>query len=216
MPIRVLLADDHQMLRDGLRALLDKETDFEVVGEAETGEAALQLSEKLNPDVVVMDISMPGMNGIEAALKFRQQRPKTKILALSMHADRRFVAEMLTAGAAGYLLKGSAGEELVQAIRTVVSGKTYLCPLIARSVADDYARGVTTNGSARSILTPRELEIVQHMVEGKTTKEIAYTLNVSVKTVESHRARIFEKLGFSSIAELTKYALREGITSLEF
>jgi DNA-binding NarL/FixJ family response regulator len=216
MAIRILLADDHQMLRDGLRAILEKETDFEVVAEATQGAEALQLAEKLKPDVVVMDISMPELNGIEAAKKLRARDAKVKVLALSMHTERRFVAEMLSAGASGYLLKGSAGAELVQAIRTVMNGRTYLCPLVAGTVADDFARGVSTDGSARSILTPRELQIVQLLVEGKSTKEIAFDLEVSAKTIESHRARIFEKLGFSGIAELTKYALREGITSLDF
>jgi DNA-binding NarL/FixJ family response regulator len=216
MEIRIFLADDHQIVRDGLRALLEKEAGFTVVGEAQDGTCALQMVEKLRPDVAVMDISMPGLNGIDAAQKIRDLDPNIKVLALSMHASRRFVADMLRAGACGYLLKDSAAEELAKAIRVVASGKIYLSPAVSHVIADEFVQRSGDIRSARAILTARELEVLQRLAEGKTMKEIAFELNVSVKTVESHRARISEKLGIASIAELTKYALREGITSLEF
>jgi DNA-binding NarL/FixJ family response regulator len=216
MTIRILLADDHQIVRDGLRALLATEKAFEIVAEASDGLSALKLAEKHTPDVIVMDVSMPGLNGIEAAQKIRNANPKARILALSMHPDRHVVADMLRAGASGYLIKDCAGDELALAIRTLMAGKTYLSPAISRMIADDFVQGAATARSARSILTERELEVLQRLAEGKSVKEIAFELNVSVKTVETHRARISEKLGISTIAELTKYALREGITSLEF
>jgi DNA-binding NarL/FixJ family response regulator len=216
MTTRIILADDHQIIRDGLRALLGANPKLEVVAEASDGTMALQLVEKHNPDIVIMDISMPGTNGIDAAQKIRDRNPKTKIIALSMHTDRRIVADMLRAGASGYLLKDCAGEELTLAIKTVMAGKTYLSPSVSRMIADDFVQGASTERSARAILTERELEVLQRLAEGKSTKEIAFELGVSVKTVETHRARLSEKLGISSIAELTKYALREGITSLEF
>ena len=216
MTTRIVLADDHQIIRDGLRALLGANPKLEVVAEASDGTMALELVEKHDPDILIIDISMPGTNGIEATQKIRDRNPKIKIIALSMHTDRRHVADMLRAGASGYLLKDCAGEELALAIKTVMQGKTYLSPSVSRMIADDFVQGASTERSARAILTERELEVLQRLAEGKSTKEIAFELNVSVKTVETHRARLSEKLGISSIAELTKYALREGITSLEF
>ncbi|NLH50627.1 MAG: response regulator transcription factor [Myxococcales bacterium] len=216
MSVRIVLADDHKIVRDGLRAILAQETGFEIVAEAGDGQNALALVEKHRPDIVVMDISMPGLNGIEAARKMAGLTPPIRVLALSMHTDRHFISEMLRAGASGYLLKDCAGEELGLAIRTIVGGKTYLSPSVSRVIVDEFVnRGAPAN-SARAILTTRELEVLQRLAEGKSIKEIAFELNVSVKTVETHRAKISEKLGISSIAELTKYALREGITSLEF
>ena len=215
MITRIILADDHQIVRAGLRALLTADPHLEVVGEAGDGLAALALAEKLDADVVVIDISMPGLNGIEATQKIRTRAPRTKIVALSMHADRHHVADMLRAGASGYLLKDSAGEELTLAIRTVMAGKTYLSPGIAALVADGFARGGVQEQTVRSILTEREREVLQRLAEGKSLKEIAFDLGVSVKTIETHRAKISEKLGISSIAELTKYAIREGLTSLD-
>lgn len=216
MSVRIVLADDHKIVRDGLRAILAQETGFEIVAEAGDGQNALALAEKHRPDIVVMDISMPGLNGIEAARKMAGLTPPIRVLALSMHTDRHFISEMLRAGASGYLLKDCAGEELGLAIRTIVGGKTYLSPSVSRVIVDEFVnRGAPAN-SARAILTTRELEVLQRLAEGKSIKEIAFELNVSVKTVETHRAKISEKLGISSIAELTKYALREGITSLEF
>jgi len=216
MTIKVLLADDHKIIREGLRALLEKERGIEVVGEASDGRAIIKMIEKYSPDVVLMDISMPDTNGIEATRKIIEKNPKIKIIALSMHSDRRFVADMLSAGASGYLLKDCAMEELGRAIRTVISDHVYLCPSVAKIVAEGFVQKPGRSGTTiRTILTPRELEVLQLLVEGKATKEIAFHLNVSIKTVETHRKNISEKLDIHTIAELTKYAVREGLTSLE-
>ena len=213
MAIRIILADDHRMFRDGLRALIEKEQDIKVIGEAENGRATVQLVRELSPDVVVMDIGMPDLNGVEATRQIAAQCPKVRVIALSMHSDKRFVTEMLHAGAAGYLLKDSAFQELAQAVRTVAQDQAYLSPPIAKAVITNYA-GRSSRRKA-SALTPREREVLQLLAEGKNTKEIASALNVSVKTVETHRAQIMERLDLHSVAELTKFAIREGLTSLE-
>jgi len=215
MALKVLLADDHKIVRDGLRTLLEKHDDIVVVGEAEDGREALQLSRKLQPDVVVMDIAMPDLNGIEAARQLLAEYPGIRIAALSMHSDKRFVSEMLKAGASAYLLKDCAFEELITAIRTIMTGKIYLSPGIAGVVIEDYIRkGSSVESSVFSLLSDREREVLQLMVEGRSTKEVAAHLNVSIKTVETHRTNIMTKLDIHSIAELTKYAIREGLTSL--
>jgi len=217
MTIRVLLADDHQIIREGLRSLLTDQKDIEVVAEADTGRSALTFVEKIRPDIVLMDIAMPDINGIEATRQIKAANPDIRILALSMHSDQRFVGDMLRAGASGYLLKDCAGAELVQAIRTVYEGKVYLSPAIAGIVTEGFINPAGAMGvDARQVLTVRELEVVQLLAEGLSTKEVAFKLNVSIKTVETHRKNIFDKLNLSSIAELTKYAIREGLTSLEF
>lgn len=215
MTIKVLLADDHKIVRDGLRTLLEKHADIAVLGEAEDGREALQLAGKLSPDVVVMDIAMPELNGIEATRQILSEHPSIKIVALSMHSDKRFVSEMLKAGASAYLLKDCAFEELIAAIRTIMKGKIYLSPGIAGVVLADYIRSDRkSEPSVFSQLSDREREVLQLMTEGKTTKEVAAQLNVSIKTVETHRTNIMTKLDIHSIAELTKYAIREGLTSL--
>lgn len=215
MALKVLLADDHKIVRDGLRTLLEKHDDIVVVGEAEDGREALQLSRKLQPDVVVMDIAMPDLNGIEAARQLLSEYPGIRIAALSMHSDKRFVSEMLKAGASAYLLKDCAFEELITAIRTIITGKIYLSPGIAGVVIEDYIRrGSSVESSVFSLLSDREREVLQLMAEGRSTKEVAAHLNVSIKTVETHRTNIMTKLDIHSIAELTKYAIREGLTSL--
>lgn len=215
MTIKVLLADDHKIVRDGLRTLLEKHADIAVLGEAEDGREALQLAGKLSPDVVVMDIAMPELNGIEATRQILSEHPGIKIVALSMHSDKRFVSEMLKAGASAYLLKDCAFEELITAIRTIMKGKIYLSPGIAGVVLADYIRSDRkSEPSVFSQLSDREREVLQLMAEGKTTKEVAAHLNVSIKTVETHRTNIMTKLDIHSIAELTKYAVREGLTSL--
>jgi len=217
MTIRVLLADDHQIIREGLRSLLTDQKDIEVVAEADNGRSALTFVEKIRPDIVLMDIAMPDINGIEATRQIKAATPDIRILALSMHSDQRFVGDMLRAGASGYLLKDCAGAELVQAIRTVYEGKVYLSPAIAGIVTEGFINPAGAMGvDARQVLTVRELEVVQLLAEGLSTKEVAFKLNVSIKTVETHRKNIFDKLNLSSIAELTKYAIREGLTSLEF
>ena len=217
-PIRVLLADDHQIMREGLRTLLEKQPDIEVVGEASDGRTAVSLAQQRSADVVVIDVTMPELNGIEATrmiVSDRECGPR-RVIALSMHSNRRFMVEMLKAGASGYLLKEGTGQELVTAIRTVASGQTYLSPKVTESFVEDYARHVPTDRStAFASLTPREREVLQLVAEGKTTKEIAGRLHVSVKTIEAHRAQIMDKLQIHSIAGLTKFAVHEGLTSSE-
>ena len=215
MTIKVLLADDHQIIRDGLRSLLTNEPDIEVVGEANDGRAAVEMTQRLKPDIVVMDITMPGLNGIEATRQVRAISSDIKVLALSMHADKRFVAGVLHAGASGYVLKNCAFKELVQAIHTVAVNQTYLSPRIADIVVESYVRHSPLPASPLSVLTPREREVLQLIAEGLTLKKIAATLCVSPKTIETHREQIMRKLNASSVAELTKYAVREGLTSLE-
>ena len=203
-------------MREGLRSLLEKEPDIELVGEAEDGRSTLELANRLKPQVVVMDIRMPDLNGIDATRKLLEKLPSVKVLALSMHTDQRFIEGMLRAGATGYLPKDCASEELVRAIRTVLSNQTYLSPSIADVVRRDYLsqrRGADI--SVSYVLTEREREVLQLMAEGKNTKEIASRLQVSVKTIETFRQHIMQKLNLYSLAELTKYAIREGLTSLE-
>ena len=216
MTLKILMADDHKIIREGLRSLIEKQSDMTVVAEAGNGRDAVQLALQLQPDVIIMDITMPDMNGIEATRSISAALPSTKIIALSVHSDRRFVAQVLKAGASGYLLKDCAFEELSTAIRTVKKNQTYLSPQIRDIVLKDYIKNVGKAGlSAFSVLTKREREVVQQIAEGKTTKEIAFALGVSVKTAETHRQRIMEKLSLNSVADLTKYAIREGLTSLE-
>lgn len=212
MKIRILLADDHRIVRDGLRNLLEKKCDADVIGEAETGRVAVQLARKLRPDVVLMDLAMPDLNGLEATRKIVTEAPEVKVVVLSMHADRRFVTGALSSGASGYLLKDCSFEELAVALRAVAAGQRYLSPAVAGVVIEHLGR--TPNCSPCAVLTPREREILQLLAEGTTTKKIASKLNVSVKTVETHRHQIMQKLSVGSIAELTKYAIREGLTSL--
>jgi len=214
--IRVLIADDHQIVRDGLRSLLEKEPDLEVVAAVEDGRTTVRLVEELQPDVVIMDISMPGLNGIEATRKITRDFPNIKVIALSMHDDGRFVTNMLKAGASGYLLKDCAFKELTKAIHVVVrAGKSYLSPDITDVVVSSYVTG--QSGSEPLIyttLTPREREVLQLVVEGKTSSQIAEILYVSVKTVETHRTQLMHKLKINNLADLIKYAIREGITSV--
>ncbi|MCL6621244.1 MAG: response regulator transcription factor [Syntrophobacterales bacterium] len=216
MKTRIIIADDHMIVRQGLATLLAKEPDMEVVAEAENGREVVQLVKELRPDVVIMDVNMPDLNGIEATRQVLAAFPETKIIALSMHADRRFVVNMLKAGSSGYLLKDCAFEELAAAIRLVMANKTYLSPGVSNVVIQDYVQGMSApRSSAFTMLTPREREVLQLMAEGKPTGQIAEQLHISVKTVETHRQQIMHKLGIHSIAELTKYAIREGLTSLE-
>jgi two-component system response regulator NreC len=215
MSTRVLIADDHKIFREGLRALLEKQRGIEVVAEAKDGLEAVRFAQKLIPDVVIMDVAMPEKNGIEATRETLEVLPKTKVIALSMHSDRRFVLQMLKAGAVGYLLKDSAFEELAAAIQAVASGQTYLSPKITDVVIKEYLHSqARSEASVFTILTHREREVLQLLAEGKSTKEIAATLHVSVKTIETHRQQVMDKLDIHSVAELTKYAIREGLTSL--
>ena len=213
MSVKIIIADDHKIMRDGLRNMLEKESGLEVVAEAKNGREAIQLTEQLRPDIVIMDISMEDLNGMDATRTIVGKGWGTKVIALSMHADKRFVAGMFEAGAMAYLLKDCAYNELVQAIRQTVSGRTYLCSMISGVVIRDYIQRMRK--SEASLLSPREKEILQLLAEGSTTKRIADQLKVSVKTVETHRQHVMEKLNIFSIAELTKYAIKEGITSLD-
>lgn len=216
MSIRVLLVDDHKIIREGLRSLLNKTPDIEVVAEAENGRMARQLAREVMPDVIVMDISMPGLNGIEATRQILAAFPDIKVITLSMHPDNRLVVGMLDAGASGYVLKDCTFEELEKAIRTVMANQIYLSPRLIRDIVEYQVRNSSqTKSSPFSILTGKEREVLQLVVEGRNTKQIAWLLNVSTKTVEAHRNKIMTKLNIHSISGLTKYALREGLTSLD-
>lgn len=215
MAIKIFLADDHKIFRQGLRGLLAEEHDITIVGEAEDGRAALEQIAKLRPDVVVMDVGMPTLNGIEATRQIKKDFAKTHVVALSMHVDEKFVAEMLRAGAVGYLCKKCDADELVTAIHAAVSGKTYLSPSISGSLVERYVRNAGASPtSAFSQLTDREREILQLLVEEKSIKEIAGQLSVSIKTVHAHREHLMRKLNVQTVAGLTKYAVREGLTEL--
>ena len=216
MKIRILLADDHQIFREGLRSLIEKQNDLEVVGDAETGRVAVKMAVQLKPDVVIMDVAMPDMNGIEATHQIHAQLPDTKIIALSMHSDKRFVSGMLQAGALGYLLKANAFDEVVQAARTVMNNKHYVSGDVADTIVNDYVSQMTQAApSSRTVLSPREREVLQLLAEGYGTKDIAERLLVSTNTIDTHRAHIMTKLNIRTIADLVKYAVREGLTSLE-
>lgn len=216
MNYRIVIADDHRIVRQGLRSLLEKESDMQVVGEAEDGRKTLPIVRELIPHVIVMDVKMPDLNGIEATRHILSELPQVKVIALSMYSDTRFVANMLKAGAKGYLLKDCAFEELAQAIRLVMSNKTYLSPGVADVVVKDYVNHTPApTPSVFSVLTAREREVLQLLSEGKRTTQIAELLHISIKTVDTHRQMIMQKLNIRSVAELTKYAIREGLTPLE-
>lgn len=215
MKTRILVVDDHKIIRDGLRLLFQQQSDMEVIAEADNGQTALQLVRKLKPDVMIMDISMPKLNGIDLAMQISSEFPDVKMIALSMHTDRRFVEAMLTANVSGYVLKRSAFEELANAVRWALAGRVFLSPYIADIVVKAFMSGQKIRGESNSNLTSREREILQLLSEGNKTKGIANQLNISIKTVDTHRRQIMNKLSVESIAELTKFAIREGLTSLE-
>ena len=216
MSTRVLLADDHKIVREGLRSILENQLRMTVVGQAEDGRTAVELAKTLHPDIVIIDISMPQLNGIEATRQILGEMPEIKVIALSMHSDKRYVSEMLNAGASGYLLKHCALDELQQAIQTVLANKIFVSPDVAGVVIQDYLRHLSAaKGEGSAPLTAKEREILQLLAEGKSTKEIATILHVSIPTVDTHRQHIMEKLKLFTVAELTKYAIREGFTSLE-
>jgi two-component system response regulator NreC len=214
-PIRVLLADDHKLIRAGLRLVVDQQPDLSVVGEADDGRQAVELARSLQPDVVVMDIGMPNLNGIEAARQIRDIRPDAAVVMLSMHSDEGYVLRALGAGARAYLLKDSATTDLVQAIRAVVEGKSFFSPAVSKVLLQDYMRKLQRSGAEDSydLLSPREREVLQLVAEGKSNKEIASLLNLSVYTVETHRAKIMQKLNLKGVPELILYAVRKGIIS---
>jgi len=215
MPIRILLADDHTVVRDGLRALLEKQPDMAVVGEAADGRDSIRLAEEHSPDVVIMDIGMPNLNGIEATRRILAAHPRTAVLMLSMHQDESYVLRSLKAGARGYLLKDSLRSEVIDAVRAVFQGRSFLTRKVSRMLQEDYIQQLETRGldDPYDLLTGREREILQMVAEGKSNKEVAGLLNISQTTVETHRAHILQKLGLHSVPELILYAVRKGIIS---
>lgn len=215
MNIRIILADDHAIFRDGLRSLLENQPRMEVLAEADNGREAVRLARELSPDVVVMDLTMPGLNGVEATRQITSASPKIKVIALSMHADQSRVGDMLAAGASGYLLKNSAFEELIQAIQAVVKHGNYFSPPIIGPIVREYLKLSSREHSADPTLTPREREVLQLLAEGNSSKEAAFLLHINVKTVDTHRQRIMRKLDLHNLADLTKYAICEGLTSLD-
>ncbi len=212
---RILLADDHKLMRSGLKALIEQQPDLTVVGEADDGRQALALAATLKPDLLVMDIGMPNLNGIEAAHQITQANPATAIVILSMHSDESYVLRALKAGAKGYLLKDSAESDLIRAVHAVAGGKSFFSPAVSKVLLDDYVRKLQRSGTedAYDLLTPREREILQLIAEGKSNKDVANLLNLSVYTVETHRSNIMEKLNLRGVPELILYAVRKGIIS---
>ena len=210
--MRILIADDHTLVRAGLTSLIARLPEMEVVAEAADGRQALRLVRDLQPDMVLMDIAMPGLNGLEAAERIHNIHPQTKIIILSMHASEEYVAQALKAGASGYLLKDAATAELEMALKSVSMGQFYLSPAISRQVVDNFLRGGPTG---LDLLTPRQREILQLIAEGKGTREIADTLHLSVKTVETHRAQLMERLDIHDVVGLVRYAMKKGLISSE-
>jgi len=214
-PIRILLADDHTVMRNGLRLLLERQPNLSVVGEASDGRETVRAAESFSPDVVVMDIAMPNLNGIEAARQITAARPETAIVILSMHSDESYVIRALKAGARAYLLKDSAEGDLIAAIRAISEGKSFFSPAISRILVEDYMRQLEQQHveDTYELLTAREREILQLLAEGKTNKEVASMLNLSVYTIETHRTHILQKLNLHNVPELILYAVRKGIIS---
>lgn len=215
MSIRVLVADDHTIIRSGLRMLLERESGFEVVAEASDGRQAVELAESLKPDVAMLDIGMPNLNGIEATRQIVQKLPRTRVVVLSMHSDESYVLKALKSGARGYLLKDSAESDILNSIRAVNDGKAYFSPEISRMLVEDYMRQMQQRGVEDSyeLLTAREREILQMLAEGRSNKEISSALNLSPYTVETHRGNILQKLNLHSLPELILYAVRKGVIS---
>jgi two-component system, NarL family, response regulator NreC len=211
--IRILLADDHTVVRDGLRALVEKQPDMAVIGEAADGRDTIRMAEEQSPDVIIMDIAMPNMNGIEATRRILASNPRAAVLILSMHQDESYVLRSLKAGARGYLLKDSVRSDVIEAIRAVVQGRSFLTRKVSRILQEDYVREMERRGLEDSydLLTDREREILQLVAEGRTNKEVASMLNISLTTVETHRTHILQKLNLHSIPELILYAVRKGI-----
>lgn len=215
MAVKIILADDHTLFREGLLSILNAELEFNVIAQADNGREVIKLVRKNQVDVIIMDIAMPDLNGIEATRQLMHDFPELKVVALSMHSDSHFVTGMLKAGAKGYLLKDCAGSELIKAVREVLLDRYYISEEISTNVLNDYVGKLVGENETAPELSGREIEVLQLIAEGKPTQEIAETLFISVKTVEAHRAKIKSKLKLNSIPELTKYAIRKGITSLD-
>jgi two-component system response regulator NreC len=216
MSLRVLLVDDHPLMREGLRKILEGAGGIDVIGEADDGGSALEAVAEFGPDVVVMDVAMGGMNGIEATQRLKKQHPSVSVVALSTHSDKRYVRNMIRAGAAAYVLKESASDDLLRAVRAAGKGENYLSPRITGCLMETWlVPQALKSTSAYELLGAREREVLKLLSQGSTSKEIARSLGLSVKTVETHRRNITQKVGLRSVAELTKYAVREGLTSLE-
>jgi two-component system response regulator NreC len=211
--LRLALADDHTIMRSGLRLLLERESDFSIVGEAGDGREVIEIVEAQSPNIVIMDVAMPNLNGIEAARRITSSHPRTAIIILSMHSDESYVLRALNAGARGYLLKDSAESDLISAVRAVSEGKAFFSPAISKLLVEDYVRQLRQRGVEDSyeLLTPRERELLQLVAEGKTTKEAATVLNLSPHTVDTHRANLMRKLNLNSLPELILYAVRKGV-----
>ena len=220
MSIKILLVDDHEIVRRGLRAIIDEHRNMEMVGEAENGRIAVALARKLRPNIVIMDVSMPDMNGFESARQIREISDNIKIIALSMYHNKRFITDMLKIGVSGYISKAMVHDDLIRAINAAIVGDVFLSPNITALLANDYISNAAADTAAADsntpILTPRQREVLQLITEGKSTKEIALHLHLSVKTIESNRRQVMQKLNIHDIANLTKYAIKEGLTSLEF
>lgn len=214
-PVRIVLADDHTIVRHGLRLVLERQADFAVIGEASNGREAIEVVVRENPDVAVMDIAMPLLNGIEAAKRIVEERLKTAVVILSMHSDESYILKALRAGARGYLLKDSAETDLIQAIRAVCAGKAFFSPAVSKVLADDYLRQIRQQGAEDpyELLTARERELLQLIVELKSTKDIATLLGISPRTIDTHRGNLMQKLNVHSIPELILYAMRKGVIS---
>jgi DNA-binding NarL/FixJ family response regulator len=212
-PIRILLADDHSILREGLRMLLERQTEFAVVGDASNGREAVEMAEACDPDVVIMDLAMPGLNGIEATRRITARSPRTAVVILSMHADESYILRSLKAGARAYLLKDSLKTDLMDAVRAAVRGKSFFSPKVSQVLKEDYVNELEAKGAEDTwdLLTDREREVLQLVAEGKTNKEIAIVLNISIYTIDTHRSHILQKLNLHSAPELILYAVRKGI-----
>ncbi len=209
--VRILLVDDHAMLRDGVRMVLETHPGFEVVGTADNGRDAVRLVEELRPDIAVLDIAMPELNGLEATRAIRECCRETEVIVLSMHEGEEYLREALRAGAAGYVLKRAAAKELVAAINAIQRGESYLDPALTRTLISDYVRQVERGDEAPDSLTERELEVLKLVAEGMTNRQIALKLNISIKTVQTHRANLMDKLNLHDRTELVRYAIRRGL-----
>jgi two-component system, NarL family, response regulator NreC len=209
--LRILLADDHAMLRDGVRMVLEAQPGFRVVGTADNGRDAVRLAHELQPDIAVLDVAMPEINGLEATKEIRELSPDTEIVILSMHEGQEYLREALRAGASGYVLKRAAAKELVGAIQAIRRGESYLDPALTRTLISDYVRQVERDDEAPDSLTDRELEVLKLVAEGMTNRQIALQLNISIKTVQTHRANLMDKLNLHDRTELVRYAIRRGL-----